>query len=149
LNTRDRRVLSAHGTRTALLCLFMPFLERLSDRSLAILIAVAGLVSITTAFAFRTHPFDMAPAMDGVFTCGLLAFVLPMLHGLGWRRTLQIVIPIASVQLACFVGRGVLPLAPLGVQALLCGVVGIIATTPYDHEVKASEGSSNAIQAHA
>ncbi len=98
----------------------------LSDRALALGLTAGGTASIVLAFTLRAHPFDMSPAMDGVYTCGLLGIVLPLLHGVGWRRALRIAVPIAMVQLACFVSRGVMALAPLGVEALLVGLVGMV-----------------------
>jgi hypothetical protein len=107
----------------------MPSFE-ISDRKLAMILAGAGPLLIAIAFARNPHPFNMLPGMDGAFTCGQLGFVLAMLHGIKFRRALQLMLPIVAIELACCIIHQVSGFAVLGVQALLYGLVGLWVTAP-------------------
>ena len=93
-------------------------------------LAASGPVLIAIAFARNPHPFNMLPGMDGAFTCGQLGFVLAMLHGIKFRRALQLMLPIVAIELACCIIHQVSGFAILGVQALLYGLVGLWVTAP-------------------
>jgi hypothetical protein len=101
-----------------------------SDRKLAMMLAAAGPVLIAIAFARNALPFNMLPGMDGAFTCGQLGFVLAILHGINFRRALQLMLPIVAIELACCIIHNVSGFAVLGVQALLYGLIGLWVTAP-------------------
>ena len=71
----------------------------ITDRKIATILAVSGPLLIAIAFARTAHPFNMLPGMDGAFTCGQLGFVLAMLHGIKFRRVLQLMLPIVAIEL--------------------------------------------------
>lgn len=95
------------------------------DHRLATALALGGGISLAAAFIVTRHPFDMPPSMDGVFVCGVLGFVLAMLHGLPFRRALLVMAPIVVIQLAAFASYRVVPFGAFGMQAVIYGLVGL------------------------
>ncbi len=103
------------------------FAEKLTEeRNLATLLTAAGGISVVVAFMLRAHPFNLPTAIDGVLTCGLLGFVLAILHGLGYRTALQLIAPIAAIQLIACLRYGITPFGVLGIEALLFGALGVL-----------------------
>ena len=53
-----------------------------------------------------------------------------MLHGIRFRRALQLMLPIVAIEMACCIIHNVSGFGVLGVQALLYGLIGLWVTAP-------------------
>jgi len=118
-----------------------------SDRHIALLLACVGGISLVVASLASAHPFNMSPSMQGVLTCGVLGFVLAILHPLPYRQALRVMLPIVAVQLAAFAAHGINIAAAMGIEALVYGVVGLIVTRPLEASEDVEEPLHGSVQA--
>jgi len=101
----------------------------LGDRNIALLLMGCGIGGIGAAVVQRPASwFHMSPGMTGVLTCGLLGFLLVVLDGNGFRRGLQIMLPIVLIQFVSSALNGVSLFWFFGVEALVFGVIGLAMT---------------------
>ncbi len=70
---------------------------------------------------------DMAPCLDGVFTSAVVATLLLLVQGHRPRVAILAVAPIVAIGAVGFFRLHPRPLAPLGVEVLVIGVIVLVA----------------------
>ncbi len=101
-------------------------LAGLSDAALGLGLAVTGMIGLAIGFSTTAHPFTISPSIDGTLMCAQFGFVLATLHGLSYRRSLGVMIPVVAVLGVAAVRQHESVYALVGVTLTLYGVVGII-----------------------
>jgi hypothetical protein len=102
----------------------MPRAQR-SDVTIALVLAVAGMLATGMAFATRRDALSIAPALDAELAMTHLGFVLALLHGLPYRRALYILAPAVLLMTVAAARQGESIPALLGVTAIVYGLLGL------------------------
>lgn len=113
------------GTNLAMRALMTLQRATISDASLALGLAVLGMVGVAIGFSTAAHPFDIPTSLDGVLTAVQLGFVLAVLHGLRFRKAVIIMTPVLAVLAMTAIRQNESAFALLGVTLALYGVIGI------------------------
>ncbi len=100
-------------------------LDRLNDTTLALVLALLGVVGLVIGFNTTAHPFHISPALDGVLAACQLGFVLALLHGLPYRRVLLTMSPVLGILVIAAQRQHESVAALVGVNLLVFGVVGL------------------------
>jgi hypothetical protein len=106
----------------------MPSPRRLSNGTLGTLIAAAGIVMMTIGVSSSAHPFAALPGMDGAMAAGTIGFVLALLHGLSFRRSVEIIAPVVLVQVLVSFRHDCTVLALIGLELGIFGLLGIASS---------------------
>ncbi len=96
-----------------------------SDTSLAFAVATAGVLGIAIGAATTANPFVISPSLDGTLTMLQLGFVLAILGGTGFRRTLYAMLPLLSILVIAAINQHESAWALAGATLTLYGVVGV------------------------
>jgi hypothetical protein len=103
-------------------------LGKISDGSLGTLLATIGIIMMCAAVLTDKQPFAALPGMDGAMTAGTLGFILALLHGLSFRRSLQLMTPIVFVQAVGSTLYQCNIVALIGLELGIYGLIGIAVT---------------------
>jgi hypothetical protein len=96
------------------------------SRGLGLVLALSGGAVLTAALVRDRNAMQMLPGMDGCLTAGVLALLLPLVHGLRYRTALALALPVVVLQLAACRTAGAAFLPILGPELLAYGLLGVI-----------------------
>jgi hypothetical protein len=68
----------------------------------------------------------MLPGFDGCLTAGIVGALLALLHGIPFRATVLLLLPIAAVQVGISARLGVSFLPMLGIEMAAVGLMGVV-----------------------
>lgn len=97
-----------------------------SDRVLALALTVIGGAGLLVAVSRNWNAQEMNPGIEGALTAGILAPILALANGLGYRRSVALSAPIVVIQYsACLVAGG--PALAVASLTLCCaGFLGFL-----------------------
>ena len=101
-------------------------LDQIPAWAFASALVVLGALGVAYGLARHRAAFDSLPGLHGAMVCGYVAFGLALLSGLGYRRTLTVLLPIVAIQAAVGVSQGAAWSALVGTEVIVFGAVGLV-----------------------
>jgi hypothetical protein len=93
---------------------------------LGLLLAMVGGGALVVAVVSNRNAMQMLPGMDGSLVAGVLAALLPLLHGLRYRAAVALMLPVIAMQIVACRAGGLAFLPILGPELMVVGIIGML-----------------------
>jgi hypothetical protein len=97
-----------------------------SSSWLAAALVASGSALWVSAALRKPGALSMLPGFDGCLTAGIVGALLALLHGIPFRATVLLLLPIAAVQVGISARLGVSFLPMLGIEMAAVGLMGVV-----------------------
>src|SRR5689334_11356399 len=98
------------------------------DLLLAVLFTVAGGPLVMAALARHWNPNEMEAGVEGSLTAVALCPIFSLLHGLSYKDTIKLCVPVLGVEYVACRAVGAPVFAILGIAMLLIGFLGFLVS---------------------
>jgi hypothetical protein len=95
------------------------------DVFLGFIILAIGVAMVSTAVRFNPNSLNLYAGLDGMVTATVLGVALALAHPLPPRLAYALIAPVVLAELIALDRIGVASLAPVGIEALLIGAIGL------------------------